>query len=152
MQTSNWKTKVPETFERIEPLVEAMMAKFPPEMNIQGFDPALTEGIAEIVAQENEQVQKESIERAIEVVEKQRKTGVHEFDLGYRVCRWCGEQKTGVYTVRKNLIVDEKSGGSLVEATDYAYDITGQPCEKNTEPKVNKAIDDILSTLKTLLH
>lgn len=33
----------------VEPLVEKMRAKYPPELNIDGFEPALTQDIVEIV-------------------------------------------------------------------------------------------------------
>ncbi len=37
-------------YEMVAPLVDKMRAKYPPELNIDGFEPALTSDIAEIVS------------------------------------------------------------------------------------------------------
>ena len=42
-------TPIEEMYRRIEPLVEKMKAKYPPELNMEGLEPALTNDIAEVV-------------------------------------------------------------------------------------------------------
>lgn len=58
-------------FERVESLVDKMRAKYPPELNIEGFEPALTTNIAEIALV----IEKECVQqREREVLEDARIT------------------------------------------------------------------------------
>jgi hypothetical protein len=57
-------TQESTTWEEVAPLVERMKAKYPPECNIEGLEPALTQDICEIVSQAKRQEGERILEEA----------------------------------------------------------------------------------------
>ncbi len=91
------------------------------------------------------------LERKAKEVEGLKKTGIHEFEVGTNICKWCGLQRKGRYPIRENIIMDEKSGGSSATVTAIDWDITGQPCEKNLAGNFNLGVDSARSLITDLI-
>jgi hypothetical protein len=90
------------------------------------------------------------LDKAIEELEGEKKTGKHEFEVGFSKCKWCDSDRKGAYQTRNNIVIDRTTGGSSAEVTMTEWDITGQYCEKNTSSDFNQGLSTAISHLTNL--
>lgn len=86
---------------------------------------------------------KELLLEIVKEIEGMKKTGIHEFEIGYNRCKFCDEPRKFVDKQSLLLKEDKSSGGSLREVTMTEYDLTGLPCLKNISGNYNQALTDI---------
>ncbi len=84
MSTPAQESQIIALWDKVAPLVEKMKAKYPPECNIEGLEPALTHDICEIVAE----AKREDRERILEEMKKQYAPPLYTNDgrRGYDSC------------------------------------------------------------------
>ena len=86
----------------------------------------------------------------VKKMEGLKKSGVHEFEVGFPNCKHCNEPRIIVDKQFKNRIVDEKTGGSSQEVTVMEYNTTGHPCSKNVGSQFNAGISAAVEVVKKM--
>lgn len=147
------KISIIPTFEEVKeysdslptptPLEERFKKEFPEEIS---FGKRATQEILEFISAELSALK----ERMVAGVEGKKKSGIHDFEIGCNTCKWCNSERKGVYRSRRDIVMDEKSGGSSGTITEIQWDITGQYCEKNASSMYNTALSDTIQAIKEL--
>lgn len=92
------------------------------------------------------------LQNVVEEIEGMKKTGMHEADIGYGDCKWCGSPMSGAYQTRNVIQRDLDSGGEIGEVTLTQFNISGLPCLSNIDSSHNKAISDTQALLRKIME
>ena len=95
-------------------------------------------------------LQSSTLTTLVKEMEGLKKSGVHEFEVGFPNCKHCNEPR--IIVDRRNKIIREgENGGSVNEVTVTEYNTTGHPCSKNVGSQFNAGISaavEIINRLK----